>query len=393
MFRRDLKLFFRCLASALVSFAVLVAICLGAVFAIMHGNDNANALPKIVVVDNEDSNLSNMIFSLASNMDMVLDIMDPVFMTEEEAMVELEEGRCSAVVILHDGFTKDIMHGAEGHGTIIVPTALSAQADAVCEIAKFAETLLMAGQYGVFCGEEMIDEADLWSEYPDYTYDSNIMLFGEAMSGSEDYFEIEVMDYHGTGMDTFSYYGMSWTIALLFLVALFFGSLFTEDLSRGMMTRLYSYGVNHFGFMLGKLITTFLFRAAIVSAAMIAMDKAGLTEIRWSAYPMALLAVLYITLIAAALSVCFGEGITSHVLNAVCGLFLCGGIVQRQLLPHFILEIGDLTPFGGAKALLEPMFGAPVDGLTVFVAVMYAVIAVAAIYLKLKFTLEGRRAV
>ncbi|MBE6626475.1 MAG: ABC transporter permease [Ruminococcaceae bacterium] len=393
MFRRDLKLFFKCLTSALLSFAVLVVICIAAVVAIMYGGDDSNALPKVVVVDNEDSRLSNMIFSLASSMDMVLEIMEPEFMTEEEAMIELENGRCSAVVILHDGFTKDIMHGAEGHGTIIVPSALSAQADAVCEIAKFAETLLMAGQYGVFCGEEMIDEADLWGDYPDYTYDSNIMLFGEAVAGSADYFEIEVMDYSGTGMHTFPYYAMCWTIALLFLVALFFCGLFTEDLNRGMLTRLYSYGVGHAGFMCGKMVTTFVFRLVLALGAIFAIDVSGLSQINWAAIPFLLIAVAYITLIASALTVCFGDGITSHVLLSVCGLLLCGGIVQRQLLPHFILRIGDFTPFGGAKALISPMFGAPVDIPVMIAALLYSVIAVVAIYLKLRFTLEGRRAV
>lgn len=391
MFRRDLKLFFKCLTSAILSFAVLVVICLAAVFAIMYGSDNTSPLPKVVVVDNEDSRLSNMIFSLASNMDMILEIMEPEFMSEEEAMVELENGRCSAVVILNEGFTKDIMYGAEGQGTIIIPSALSAQAESVCEIAKFGEVLLMAGQYGVFCGEEMIDEANLWSEYPDYTYDSNISLFGEAVSGSADYFKIEVMDYSGTGMPTFPYYAMCWTIFLLFLVALFFGALFTEDLNRGMLTRLYSYGVGHVSFMCGKIVTTFLFRLVLAIAAIIAIDVSGLYDISWSAIPLLLVAVLYITLIASALSVCFGDGITSHVLNAVCGLFLCGGIVQRQLLPDFILRVGDFTPFGGAKALIAQMFGAPIDIPAVIVALLYSVIAVIAICAKLRFTLEGRK--
>lgn len=391
MFRRDLKLFFKCLTSAILSFAVLVAICIAAVVAIIYGSDNTSPLPKVVVVDNENSTLSNMIFSLASNMDMVLEIMEPEFMSEEEAMIELENGRCSAVVILDDGFTKDIMHGAEGQGKIIIPSALSAQAESVCEIVKFAEVLLMAGQYGVFCGEEMIDEADLWSEYPDYTYDSNIRLFGEAVAGSADYFVIEEMDFSGSGMPTFPYYAMCWTIFLLFLVALFFGALFNDDLNRGMLTRLYSYGVGHISFMCGKLVTTFAFRLILAFAALLAVDLSELYNISWAAVPLLLVGVAYVTVIAAALTICFGDSITSHVLLAVCGLLLCGGIVQRQLLPHFILRVGDFTPFGGAKALISPMFGAPIDVPAVIVALLYSVIAIVAISAKLRFTLEGRR--
>ncbi|MBP3378622.1 MAG: ABC transporter permease [Clostridia bacterium] len=391
MFRRDLKLFFKCLASALVSFAVLVALCLVAVVAIIYGGDDANALPKVVVVDNEDSKTSNMIFALAGNMDLVLDIMEPEFMSEEDAMTELKNGRCSAVVILHEGFTKDIMHGLEGKGTIIIPSTLNGHADAVCEIAKFAEILLMAGQYGVFCGEELIDENDLWDEYPDYTYDSNIALFGEAVSNSSDYFDIQVMDYADTGMDTFQYYAMCWMIALLFLVALFFGALFTEDLNRPMMTRLYSYGVGHVGFLSGKLICTFLFRLLIAIIAVIAIDLTGLADVSWSALPLLVIGVAYITVIGACLSICLGDGITSHVFFTVGGLLLCGGIVQRQLLPHFLLRIGDFTPFGGAKALIAPIFGAPMDIPALIVALAYTVIAIFAIYVKLQFTLEGRR--
>ena len=67
-------------------------------------------------------------------------------------------------------------------------------------------------------------------------------------------------------------------------------------------------------------------------------------------------------------------------------------IVQRQLLPRFILRVGDFTPFGGAKALISPMFGAPIDVPAVIVALLYSVIAIVAISAKLRFTLEGRRA-
>ena len=78
-------------------------------------------------------------------------------------------------------------------------------------------------------------------------------------------------------------------------------------------------------------------------------------------------------------------------LDTVGGLLLCGGIVQRQLFPHFLLRIGDFTPFGGAKALIAPIFGAPMDIPALIVALAYTVIAIFAIYVKLQFTLEGRR--
>ena len=46
---------------------------------------------------------------------------------------------------------------------------------------------------------------------------------------------------------------------------------------------------------------------------------------------------------------------------AAMGLFLCGGLVPRSMLPRTVAEIGRFTPSGAVLSCLKPLFGGRAD--------------------------------
>jgi len=116
---------------------------------------------------------------------------------------------------------------------------------------------------------------------------------------------------------------------------------------------------------------------------------AGMSINPW-AILMTPLCAFFVSLIGICLTLCTGDGITGNAIPAVLGLFLCGGLVPRQLLPGAVTFMGRFTPFGAAMALISPIFGAPPDIPGILCAMLYAALAAIFIRRRLIRILAGR---
>lgn len=392
MFRRDVKLFANCILSGTAVFLVLAVLFGVAAGAIAKRSGEVYTPVKVAVVDGEDSLYSRIIVNMVSNLGYISDLLELKREKTDDPASLLEEGY-AAVITLPEGYISDILSAHVSGGEIIVSPSLGAQREIVTSVARFGETLLSAGQNGTFSGLYLIKEYGLPSEVRSaYLDEVNLTLVNEAMGAHDKYVTVEELDYEGTGMTLVSYYAMCWLIFLLMMMSIFFISLYTKDLTRPMLCRLRSCGIGEVGFWRWKLILTFIFRTLVLFAAVFALSRFGIAEFDLTALVFVILASAFMTVFGTALTVISRDGITVNVLVSAGGLLLCGGIVPRQLLPTFILKIGDLTPFGAAKALLAPAFGAPVDVYGVIFAVLYAALAAVAVAARMRRITVGREA-
>ncbi len=377
MFRRDLRLFLKCLASASIFFLLLAAVLAVAAGMMITGVEEVYTPIKVAVVDNEDSVYSRILINAVKGIDYIEDLLEVKRMDADDAEAAMKGGECLAVIVLPEGFIDAILAGEESHGTIYISSALGAHSEIVSAVARFGERILVAGQYGTFSGLDLIRvnglSREVRSKYLDVV---NINLLNEAISAGKHYFDVEIMAYWDTGMPTETYYGMCWLIMLLFLISVFFIPLFTTDLNRPFLNRISSYNIGYGEFFGGKIFLLFFFRSSIIVALLTIVGVLGMVDITALSILQALLATAFISLVGAAVTVCFGDGITCNVILAVVGMFLCGGLVPRQMLPQTLLRIGDLTPYGAAKAILASALGGNVDAAAMAVAAVYAVLSV-----------------
>lgn len=376
MFRRDLRLFLKCLASASLLFLLLASVAAVAAGAMITGVEEVYTPIKVAVVDNEDSVYSRILINAVKGIDYVQDLLEVKRMDADDAEAAMESGECLAVIVLPEGFIDAILAGEESRGTIYISPKLGAHSEIVKAVADFGERILVAGQYGTFSGLDLIRMNGLSREVRQkYLETVNINLLNEAISANKHYFDVEITAYWDTGMSTETYYGMCWLIMLLFLISVFFIPLFTTDLNRPFLNRICSYNIGYAEFFRGKIFLLFLFRSIIVLALLFAVNALGIVTLTPWSLLWAPIAVAFISLVGAAVTVSFGDGITGNVIVAVGGMFFCGGLVPRQMLPQTLLHIGDLTPYGAAKAILAPALGGNVDPTLIAVAVVYAALA------------------
>lgn len=358
MLKRDFRLFLRCLLPALALTLAFALICAGAAFAALKGAGELYTPVKAAVVDEENTILSRLLVGAVKDTDYISGLMEISRRSMDEAMEGLEAGHYAAVIVLPEGFVDDISLGERSRGRIILSSAAASNSQVVESAARFGELLLAAGQYGVFSGEKLIREYDLGSEFHNaFLAQVNSALLGEAMDAEEAYFNIEVTDYAGTSMPSASYYAVSWLTLLLLLCAVFFPRLYTADLTRPMLCRLKAAGVKDRAFVLGKLLFPAFFRAVLLLPVLMALRRFLDMELSPAALLLCLAAVTAASVIGAAFGMCTGNGTACSAIVAAAGLFLCGGIVPRQLLPDAVLGFGAVTPFGAVQALMSPAFG------------------------------------
>lgn len=390
MFERDRRLFARCLLTSLAILLAAALIGAGAV-ALLVREGNLYAPVKIAVVDREDSVTSRILVRTVRNLDAFAAVLDAEVMEEEEADRAFSSGEAAAVVILPERFVSDILSGVEGGGEIRLSKALERQSEIVEAAAKFGETLLMAGQYGVFAGEKLIDGAgESASIREDYLDRVNRILLDEGMNVSVTYLETEEAEFGGAGLDVVSHYVLCWTAMVLFLTVLAFIPLFRSDASSPLVRRMAGLGVGPAAFLRWKLLLTAGFRFSLTLGLLALLSAFGLAP----AFGMrtvgsALALAVWLAAAGACLSLCCGGGVAAVCVLSGGGLLLCGGLIPRPLLPGWLIRIGDLTPFGAARGLLLPAFSHEAGWGGLIPAAVYVIIAAVLLVLRWRALIRG----
>lgn len=372
MLKRDIRLFLRCLLPAAVLTAVFAAVCAAAALTAAKGAENVYTPVKAAVVDGEGSVYSRMLIHAVAQTDYISGLMDISRQSMKKAMNGLESGELAAVIVLPEDVIDGITSGTQTKGTIYLSPAAAANADIVAGAASFGELLLASGQYGVFSGQRLIWRHSLGSRFnSDFLTEANALLLNGAMAANSAYFNVQVTNYADTAMSTAAYYIVCWSALLLMLSSLFFARLYTQDLNRPILCRLKSLGVGDGRFLTGKLLYPALFQAVILSAILLVTGSIAPAAVGAVSLVCALLSIL---LSAGACGVCMmlgHRGIPLVVVAALAGLFLCGGIVPRQMLPDALLTLGSLTPYGAVQGLLQPLLGGRVPAPSLFAGLIY----------------------
>jgi len=393
MLRRDCTLFLRCVLLSLAILCAAAGIGAGAA-ALLVREGNLYTPVKIAVVDREDSVTSRVLVRTVRNLDAFAAVLDAEVMTEEDADRAFRSGEAAAVVILPERFVSDILSGTEAGGVIRLSPALARQSEIVEAAARFGETLLAAGQYGVFSGELLLDEEGAPSSLRnDYLDRVNRILLDEGMNVSDTYLRVEEADFGGAGLDAAGHYVLCWCALVLFLTALAFIPLYRTDASPALLRRMAAVGVGPVRFLRWKLVLPFLFRFLLTLGLLGALSAAGLIPaFGGRAVLAALLLSLWMAVTGACLALCFGGGVAAVCALAGGGLILCGGVIPRPVLPSWLLALGDLTPYGAARGLLLPAFSTETGWGGVFIALVWSAAAVLLLKLRWDALIRGEEA-
>lgn len=390
MLKRDIRLFLHCLWPAMALTAVFAVVCAIAAFAAVSNSRDVYTPVRAAVVDREDSGFNRMLIRAVAGTDYISDLLEISFCDMETAQEGMETGELAAVIVLPEGTFDAITSGTDAKGKIYLSPSVAAYSDIVKSVASFGELLLAAGQYGVFSGEELIWEYGLGERFhSDFLADANALLLGEAVGANSAYFDIQVLDYAGTGMSAQAYYVTSWSALLMMLLPMFFFRLYTQDLKKAMLCRLRGLGIRDGAFLLGKLICPAVFQLAVLGVILFVAGGHGLLSAGISAVVCAIMGVLVSAAVCGVFMMLGHRGVPLLIVTALIGLLLCGGIIPRQMMPDTLLLVGAVTPYGVIQNLLMPIFGRQFSWMPCGIGVVYAAIAAVAAHIRLRYVRMG----
>lgn len=362
----------RCLIPAAVFTAVLAVVCAVAASAVAQGSEKVYTPAKAAVVDGENTDLSRMLIHGIAEVEYIKRLLVFESRSAEDAMAGLESGEYAAVIELPEDFLDDIFFGNEQRGRIILSSAAASNSDVIRGIASFGELLMASGQCAAFGSQAVIDRyVSDWETAGKLLDRVNMSLLSAVLSANGGYFTLTVTDYAGSGVSVTAHYAMSWLAALITLSAVMFERLYISDRNRSMLLRLRGAGVSDARFLVWKIVLPFLFLLLILLAVLGAL--VGAADVQWSTAALAAVvaAAAVPAVVAAALLIRLERGALALMVSTVLGLFLCGGIVPRQMLPSALLAVGDVTPLGISRGLLAPSFGGELSGVVVGGAVFW----------------------
>lgn len=372
MLKRDFRLFVRCLIPAAVLTAVFAAVCAAAAFSASFGAESSFSPVKTAVVDGENSTLSSLVINVAAGSESISQLIEISVCSEADAMEGLQDGSFAAVIILPRGTVDGILSGADTKGTIYLSSAAAAHAEVVASAAAFGETMLAAGQYGIFSAEALIREQGLDAAFHEaFLSKYNTLLLLEALQAGTDYFEIRTTDFADTNMPTMAYYILCWLSFLLLLTPMLFSGLYSADLQKPILCRLRSYGITDSAFLLGKFLYPLGFLLVLCTCSLALSSLLTPLSLSFPAILWVILGVSCAATISGCVMLTSRNGVFLVTVLSAGGLLLCGGLIPRQALPDILLSVGALTPYGAVQNLLCPIFGGILQTPPLVAAVFY----------------------
>ena len=376
LFLRDGILFGRGFLPALLLTVLAGLVCFLAGYSVSYSASNNEAPVSVALINEDDSAKGLIAVNAVKEAPFIKGMMDFADTDLDSALQGLSEGRFEAVIHLPAGYIENISHGIPGKGYIYLSSSAASAEEVIRSIASFGELLLVAGQQGVFVGEDLIVGKGLPEDvHENYLVKSNLELLEHAFSLFDGGSVIEVTDYAGSGLPLLQSYAALWLAFFLLIAGLFFGPLYVTDLKKGLLVRLYSGGVRPFGFLFGKLFYPFLFRIAVTVPALFLIFRFFAPSMSAVSIALLLLGILLSSVFVTAGATILSERKGWIALLAgisVVSLILSGGVVPRAFLPDAVTGIARFLPVGVLYHCISPLFGGTVSFLPVGIGILEA---------------------
>lgn len=224
MFRLQIKRLVGMIPLILLETLLFALIVAGAgIYAVkaVYGDKAISEIRIGVVADSEDS-LIKMLVKLIQSMDSMKDTVSMEFMPEQEARMQVEEGKIYGAVVIPEGMVEGILSGKNIPASILLGNGYSqAETEVFSQLARAGGKLLTTAQAGIYAADTLCMENGM-SNRIQQTEDYLNEVYLEYALGRGSVFQKEEVDaVKGTGIT--DYYGISLLLAFISLAGLTFG--------------------------------------------------------------------------------------------------------------------------------------------------------------------------
>ena len=323
--------------------------------------DTAEERFALGIVDLDNSFASKLAIQTVTKSVDIDSMFEIVNMTSTEEIYEkMNEGKMSAAIIFERGYIDRISRGETSAVDIILSEGFQIHAQGVREFAGTGEILIKTGEYGVSAVKDHIEHITDDKKLAEKRINRvNLDYATELLKMTGDLITKTVTPYSYSTVSLTSYYVILYIILALSLSDILFFDFVRRDFSRAYLQRVLSAGVGPISILIAKIPAILLTKSALLGGTLAVISKTIGISLTPASVALCILAVVYLSLISVSVSALTYSSDSGPAISAgvsFASLFLLGGLIPYDMMPHIISVIGRYTPFGVASSLLSPVF-------------------------------------
>lgn len=365
-YKKSLKVLIK---SAVSFILVLFMICAGVVvlgYTLLQSQVFRTIDVAVVVPD--DASELQMITQFMSAMDSVKSICSFNYMTQDEAMEELHDGKIQAVISLPENLYEDIYHGETASITVYFPEKTTLNIETFRELLNDGVDMLQSAEAGVFAAK---DTAKVYKAQIKQSKIAKLISYAyiESAFDRNEVFNKTVFSPFGE-MDLYQYYISAGISALLLMWGVNFSFLYQKQ-SKAVEQKLKIMGLGVFKLSVIKVLVMsgvlWILGSCGYSLLCFVSSVAGLSVIWFEGRVL-----LYMFIVALSLAVffhmiyaAFGKGFQGSVfiLSVNILMIICSGaIIPSVYLPSWAALAGAYMPLNFMNQFCADMMFATVTG-------------------------------
>lgn len=330
------------LAGAIVLAALLGTIALSA-SKVIYGEAVTGRISVGVVLPEEDE-VASLALSMLSSMDSVKSVCDFVYLEADEGRSRLSNGDLNVLMVVPEGFVKDIMQGVNTPVTVVLPENAGMETMIFKELADAGAKTLSVAQAGIYGADEFCMIHGLVDSIPEVESALNRLYMKYALP-REDYFRNYQVSAAGD-VTMIQYYGISAMVLLLLFCGIPASSVVKPD-SLILQQKLKLIGVGRKTMVFSRMVSVAFLMMLILALAGGILSAMEWIQISWWQAGWA----IFICFAAASLVVLAYEAAGSQMagvmlvfLSSVVMMFLSGGFIPMVFLPQGFAEISAFLP-------------------------------------------------
>lgn len=327
--------------------AIVLALLLGTVAfsasKVLYGKSAAGRISVGVVLPEDDA-VADKAVSMISSLDSVKSLCDFKYLGEEEGRRSLKEGKIYALMMIPEGFVRDIMNGVNTPVTILIPKDAGVEAMLFKELADAGARSLSVAQAAIYAGNEFCVLNAMADSIPRLESELNQIYLKYALP-REDYFRSYQVSASGD-ISMLSYYGIALSVLFLLLCGIPASSVLRPD-SLVFKRKLRMIGLGRWKVTAVKLSAVFVLLGTVGALLLAGAWASGAVELHWLVVVMTALLCLCVSamvLFAYELAGSPTAGVMFLFLSATAMMFISGGFIPSVFLPEGIKNLAAFMP-------------------------------------------------
>ena len=357
--KRAIKVLPRFVAGAIVLVAILGTIAFSASKLLYQ--DRIMSRITIGVVLPEDDAIAQKAVDMLTSLDSVKSLCDFVYMKEEEGRRQLKEGILNALMVVPEGFIRDVITGVNTPIVIILPDHPGIEEMVFKELTDSGARTLSIAQAGIYAADGLCIAYGIPDSIPEVEAVLNRIYLTYALPRA-DYFRDTAVS-ATKDVTVAQYYGISAVILCLLFCGIPLASFCSPD-KKVLRQKLATARITESLQVLAKILSVSVLLLILLGAGIAVLVSRELIVFAAGSFGVVLLTVFVTASVIVAIYSISGSptaGVIGLFWLTIGMLFLSGGLVPSAFLPSAIRTIGSFMPTAALSEVMKVFVGVDIS--------------------------------